>query len=85
VALGPSIGEAVSDGIEIDVTNQELADSVNINLFNATRIVSEWQKIGAIRKHRGKIVLRSPKKLFLSSLNPKLPDSQLLIPGKSAK
>jgi CRP-like cAMP-binding protein len=75
VALGPSIGEVVSDGIEIDVTNQELADSVNINLYNATRIVSEWQKIGAIRKHRGKIVLRSPKKLFLCSRDPKLPDS----------
>jgi CRP-like cAMP-binding protein len=66
VALGPSIGEVVSDGIEIDVTNQELADSVNINLYNATRIVSEWQKIGAIRKLRGKIVLRSTKKLFRS-------------------
>jgi CRP-like cAMP-binding protein len=66
VALGPSIGEVVSDGIEIDVTNQELADSVNINLYSATRIVSEWQKIGAIRKLRGKIVLRSPKKLFRS-------------------
>jgi CRP/FNR family transcriptional regulator, nitrogen oxide reductase regulator len=67
LALGPSIGEVVSDGIEIDVTNQELADSTNINLYNATRILSEWQKSGAIRKHRGKIVLRSPKKLFLRS------------------
>jgi CRP-like cAMP-binding protein len=66
VALGPSIGKVVSDGIEIDVTNQELADSVNISLYNATRIVSEWQKIDAVRKHRGKIVLCSPKKLFRS-------------------
>jgi CRP-like cAMP-binding protein len=85
VALGPSIGEVVSDGIAIDVTNQELADSVNINLFNATRIVSDWQKSGAIRKQRGRIVLRSPKKLFLHSLDPKLRASQLLTPGKSAR
>jgi CRP-like cAMP-binding protein len=75
VALGPSVGKVVSDGIEIDVTNQELADSVNINLYNATRIVSEWHKTGAIRKQRGKIVLRSPKKLFLRSLDPKLAHS----------
>ena len=75
VALGPSIGEVVSDGIEIDVTNQELADSVNINVYNLTRIVSEWQKIGAIRKKRGKIVLRSPKKLFLRSLGSRLSNS----------
>jgi hypothetical protein len=45
------------------VTNQELADSVNINLYNATRILSEWQKSGAIFKHGGKIVMRSPKKI----------------------
>jgi hypothetical protein len=48
---------------------------VNINLYNATRIVSEWRKIGAIRKRRGKIVLRSPKKLFLRALDPKPSDS----------
>jgi len=57
--------------VEIDVTNQELADSVNINLYTATRIVSEWQKIGAIRKHRGKIVLRAAKKLFSLFPRPK--------------
>ena len=72
VALGPSIGEAGSGGIEIDATNQELADSVNINLYTVSRIVSEWEKIGAIRKHRGKILLRSPEKLFYTSARPKL-------------
>ena len=64
VALGPSIGEVVSDGIEIDVSNQELADSVNISLYTTSRIISEWQRTGAIRKHRGKILLRAPEKLF---------------------
>lgn len=64
VALEPSIGKAASGGIEIDVTNQELADSVNINLYTASRIISEWEKIGAIRKYRGRILLRSPQKLF---------------------
>ena len=62
--LGPSLGEVVPDGIEIDVTNQELADSVQISLYTTSRIMSEWQRIGAIRKQRGKILLRSPKKLF---------------------
>jgi CRP-like cAMP-binding protein len=71
VALGPSIGQTVSDGLEIDVTNEELASSVNISPFTASRILSEWRKIGAIRKHRGKILLRSPKKLFLRVVDPK--------------
>jgi len=65
VALGPSIGETVSGGVAIDVTNEELSESVNISSYTTSRIMSEWQRIGAIRKHRGKIVLRSPKKLFL--------------------
>jgi CRP/FNR family transcriptional regulator, nitrogen oxide reductase regulator len=64
LALAPSIGDVVPDGIEIDVTNQELADSVNISLYTTSRIMSEWERIGAIRKRRGKTLLRSPRKLF---------------------
>jgi CRP-like cAMP-binding protein len=69
VTLGPSIGQTVSDGVEIDVTNDELASSLNISPFTASRIMSQRQRIGAIRKHRGKIVLRSPKKLFFASFD----------------
>jgi len=64
VALAPSFGEKVPGGIEIDVTNDELANSVNISPYTASRTISEWQRTGAIRKHRGKILLRSPKRLF---------------------
>ena len=60
----PSIGQKVSRGIELDVTNEELANAANISLYTTSRLVSEWQKTGAIRKHRGKIALRSPKRLF---------------------
>jgi CRP/FNR family transcriptional regulator, nitrogen oxide reductase regulator len=65
VALGPSIGERVSEGIELDVTNEELANSANITPYTTSRMISEWQRSGAIRKHRGKILLRSPERLFL--------------------
>jgi CRP/FNR family transcriptional regulator, nitrogen oxide reductase regulator len=65
VALGPSIGRAVPGGVAIDVTDQELADSVNTGIYTVSRILSEWQRIDAIRKNRGKILLRSPRKLFL--------------------
>jgi len=65
LALGPSIGKAVPGGVAIDVTDQELADSVNTGIYTVSRILSEWQRTGAIRKNRGKILLRSPRKLFL--------------------
>jgi CRP/FNR family transcriptional regulator, nitrogen oxide reductase regulator len=63
--LAPSIGQKVSGGIELDVTNEELANSANITCYTTSRLISEWQRSGAIRKHRGKLILRSTDKVFL--------------------
>lgn len=63
--LAKSVGQKVSGGVELDVTNEELANSANITHYTASRFMSEWQRSGAIRKRRGKIVLRSPERLFL--------------------
>jgi CRP/FNR family transcriptional regulator, nitrogen oxide reductase regulator len=62
--LAITIGQKVSDGIEVDVTNEELADSANITPYTTSRLVSEWQRSAAIRKNRGKILLLSPEALF---------------------
>jgi CRP-like cAMP-binding protein len=59
LALAPLIGQKSPDGIELDVTNQELADSTNISPYTTSRIINEWQRTGALRKRRGKIFLRS--------------------------
>lgn len=64
VGYAPSIGHKVPDGIEIDVTEEELANAANITRYTASRIISEWQRKGAIHKKRGKILLLSDKKLF---------------------
>ena len=63
--LAPSIGQKVAGGIELDLTNEELANSANITPYTTSRMVSEWQRSGAIRKHRGKIIIRSPERFFL--------------------
>ncbi|HTZ46304.1 MAG TPA: Crp/Fnr family transcriptional regulator [Verrucomicrobiae bacterium] len=68
-ALAPVIGEKIPGGaIEIDVTNEELASSTNITPYTASRLLSQWQKSGILRKHRGKIRLHSPERLFLRVL-----------------
>lgn len=68
-ALAPVIGEQVSGGgIEIDVTNEELASSTNITPYTASRLLSQWQKSGLLRKQRGKIRLHSTERLFLRVL-----------------
>ena len=60
----PCIGQKVSGGIELDVTNEELADATNITPYTASRILSEWQRAGAIRKSHRKLILRSPETFF---------------------
>lgn len=62
--LAPHIGREVSDGIELDVTNEELANAANITLFTASRLLSEMQRKGVLMKKRGKVVLRSPEQLL---------------------
>jgi len=67
VILGyaPSIGHKVPEGVALDVTNEELANAANISPYTTSRLISDWHRSGAIRKHRGKILLRSPERLFL--------------------
>jgi CRP-like cAMP-binding protein len=62
--LASGIGHKVPGGIELDVKNEELANEANVTLFTASRLISEWQRGGMLRKSRGKIVLRSPKRLL---------------------
>lgn len=63
--LSQGIGRAVSRGIELDVTNEELAQAANVTPFTASRLISAWQKKGVLIKARGKVVLLSPAKLLL--------------------
>jgi len=65
LAYTSSMGQRVSGGIEFDIRNEELANAANISPYTASRILGEWRRTRAIRKHRGKIVVRSTKRMFL--------------------
>jgi CRP/FNR family transcriptional regulator, nitrogen oxide reductase regulator len=62
--LGHDIGEHGRDGIELNLTNEELADAATVTRFTASRLMSEWHRRGILKKSRGKVLLRSPDKLF---------------------
>ena len=62
-SLAQGIGHKVSGGIELGITNEELANTANVSLFTASRILSEWQRKGAVSKKRGIIVLRTTEAL----------------------
>jgi CRP/FNR family transcriptional regulator, nitrogen oxide reductase regulator len=61
--LAPRIGREVSYGIELDVTNEELAHTANITPFTASRLLSELVREGTLKKRRGKVLLPSAYKL----------------------
>ena len=65
VYLAETIGHKVSAGLEFDATNEEIASAANVTPFTASRLLREWQNDHALVKRRGKIILRSPKRLFL--------------------
>jgi CRP/FNR family transcriptional regulator, nitrogen oxide reductase regulator len=66
VSLAKGIGRKSPNGIQLDITNEQLANTANITLFTASRLLSEWQRRGAVAKSRGRVVLLCPKRLFLS-------------------
>jgi len=68
LGLARGIGEKVSGGIEIDVTNEDLANAANITPYTASRLMSEWQKNRTLVKRRGKVLLRSPERLILRTV-----------------
>jgi CRP-like cAMP-binding protein len=69
VSLARGIGEKVSGGIELDFTNEELADAANVTLFTASRVLNQWQREGLVVKSRGKVLLHSPERLLVHASN----------------
>jgi CRP-like cAMP-binding protein len=68
IHLAGVIGHKVPEGVEFDVTNEDLASAANITPFTASRLLSEWQTNRAIVRRRGKILLRSPERLLLRAV-----------------
>jgi len=68
VSLASGIGHAVPGGVEIQVSNEDLANAANVTPFTASRLLSEWQRSGMVVKSRGKVVLRNPEQLLLHEL-----------------
>jgi CRP-like cAMP-binding protein len=64
VSLASAIGEAAAEGVEMQITNEDLAEGANVTVFTVSRCLSDWQRAGILRKGRGKILLRKPELLL---------------------
>ena len=65
VNLASGIGHKVPAGVEILVSNEDLASAANVTPFTASRLLSDWQRKGLLAKSRGKVLLRDPERLLL--------------------
>jgi CRP-like cAMP-binding protein len=68
VTLARSFGQEVQGKIALNITNEDLANAANVTPFTASRLISEWQRSRVLKKHRGKVVLRSPEDLLLHTV-----------------
>jgi CRP-like cAMP-binding protein len=50
--------------VELDITNEQLSSLADVGVFTASRLLSEWERRGAIVKQRGKIRIHEPEKLL---------------------
>jgi CRP/FNR family transcriptional regulator, nitrogen oxide reductase regulator len=62
-SLASGIGHKVPGGTKLEITNEQLANAANVTPFTASRLLSEWQRNGAITKGRGSVVVRAPQRL----------------------
>ena len=65
VGLSEKTGEFHPEGIEIRTTNEELAALADVSPFTASRVLSGWQRMGALCKERGRIILQAPEALMV--------------------
>jgi CRP-like cAMP-binding protein len=68
VTLARTIGQETPGGVELQITNEDLANAASITPFTASRLMSKWQRDRALVKRRGKVLLRSPERLLFRTM-----------------
>jgi len=64
VTLADGMGRNVPGGVRLELTNEQFANMANITPFTASRILTRWQRMGAIIKKRGQVLIRRRELLF---------------------
>jgi CRP-like cAMP-binding protein len=64
--LVKDVGQRIEDGVEFNISNEDLANEANVTIFTVSRLLSEWRRKGLLVKSRGRVVVRSPEQLINS-------------------
>jgi CRP-like cAMP-binding protein len=64
VDLGSRAGHILGAGVEVPVSNEELASLADVNVYTASRTLKAWERSGALAKSYGKVLITSPERLL---------------------
>jgi len=59
--VGARTGQRHPRGLEVRITNERLASLADVGYYTTSRLLSKWERKGAIEKSRGKVVIRCPE------------------------
>lgn len=62
--LGTQKGGVTADGVEVQITNEQLGSLADVSSFTASRQLNKWAREGAVRKHRGTVQILAPDQLL---------------------
>ena len=63
VNLGMRNGHVNPAGVDLDITNEQLASLADVSPFTVSRILNEWKREGAVSKQRKALRICSPEAL----------------------
>jgi CRP-like cAMP-binding protein len=61
--LGKRTGDLSAGGVDLHITNEELASLADVSPFTVSRTLSEWNHEGAVKKARKALHINAPEKL----------------------
>jgi len=53
-----------SDGIDVQITNEQLASLADVSPFTVCRVLSDWERRGALKKRRMSVQVLAPEELL---------------------
>ena len=62
--LAKGVGHPVKEGMELHITNEELASEAHVTIFTVSRQMRDWQRDGLVKKSRGSVVVLQPDALL---------------------
>jgi len=62
--LGRRTGDVTASGVDLHITNDELASLADVSRFTVSRTLSSWDREGAVKKARKELHINAPEKLL---------------------